>query len=283
MTGKYTILSFIGLFLLISCDKLKNKQGEHPLAKVYDTYLYPSELEGKIPNGISSEDSVRIARRLIEEWTRERVILKRAEQYLSLEQKNVDKQIEEYRLSLLTFKYKQILLAQNLDTVITDEEMQKYYEGNSSNYILDADVVRVTFVKVPLISPQLNEVRRWYRSNNVEDLDLLEKYCSNYAERYIIKGDKWFKFTELIEGLPLKVDNPGRFLNYTTNIDINDSVFNYFIHIYERIPESQVSPIELVKNNIRSVILNKRKMEFIQDLENSIYKDGLSRNQVEIY
>jgi hypothetical protein len=283
MAGKYKILSFIFIFALVTCGKLPKKSEEHPLAKVYDSYLYPSDLKGDIPTGISSEDSIHIARRLIEEWARERLLLKRAEQYLSYDQKNVDKQIEEYRLSLLTFKYKQILLAQNLDTIIKNEELQKYYEEYSSNYILDADVVKVTFVKVPLTAPQLNEVRQWYRSNNIEDLDKLEKYCLNYAERYIIKGEKWFKFTELIEGLPLKIDNPGRYLDYTTNIDVKDSVYNFFIHIYERIPESQVSPIDLVRNNIRSVILNKRKIEFIQDLENSIYKDGLSRNQVEIY
>ena len=282
MGVKYIISIFI-LLSAISCGKLPKKPVEKPLAKVYDTYLYPSDLEGKIPTGITSADSIHITRRLIEEWTRERVMLKRAEQYLSFDQKNVDKQIEEYRLSLLTFKYKQILLAQNLDTVITVEEMQKYYENYSSNYILDADIVKVTFVKVPLIAPQLNEVRQWYRSNNIEDIDLLEKYCLNYADRYIIKDNKWYKFNELIEGLPLRVDNPGRFLNYTTNIDVRDSIFNYFIHIYERIPESQISPFELVKDDIRTVILNKRKIEFIQDLENSVYKDGLSRNQVEIY
>ncbi len=282
MFVKYTILPLF-LFSLIACGELPKKAEESPLAKVYDTYLYPSDLEGKIPKGISSEDSIHITRRLIEEWTRERVMLKRAEQYLSYDQKNVDKQIEDYRLSLLTFKYKQILLAQNLDTIITDEEMQKYYKDYSSNYILDADVVKVTFIKVPITAPQLNDVRQWYRSNNVENLDLLEKYCLNYADRYLIKGDKWYKFTDLIAGLPIKVDNPGKFLNYRTYIDESDSVFNYFIHIYERIPEGQVSPIELVKDNIRSVILNKRKIEFIQDLENSIYKDGLSRNQVEIY
>ena len=283
MKRKYSILLIIIIVVMVSCTPLPKKSDELPLAKVYDTYLYPSDFEGKIPSGISPEDSIHITRRLIEEWTRETLLLKRAEQHLSFDQKNVDKQIEEYRLSLLTFKYKQILLAQNLDTVITDREMQKYYEENGSNYILDADVVKVTFVKVPGTAPQLNEVRQWYRSDNTENLDKLEKYCVSYADRYIIKGDKWLKFTELIDGLPLKIDNPGRYLNYTTNIDVSDSLFNYFIHIFERIPESQVSPIELVKNNIRSVILNKRKIEFIQDLENSIYKDGLNRNQVEIY
>ena len=283
MKMKYSIPLIMIVVIVVSCSHLPKKSEELPLARVYESYLYPSDLEEKIPSGISPEDSIHITRRLIEEWSRETLLLNRAEQYLSFDQKNVDKQIEDYRLSLLTFKYKQILLAQNLDTIITEREMQKYYQENSSNYILDADIVKVSFVKVPVTAPQLNEVRQWYRSDDTENLDKLEKYCISYADRYIIKGDTWLKFNELIQDLPLKIDNPGRYLNYTTNIDVSDSLFHYFIHIFEKIPESQVSPIELVKNNIRSVILNKRKIEFIQDLENSIYKDGLSRNQVEIY
>jgi hypothetical protein len=266
-----------------SCNGLQKKKVEHPVARVYDLYLYPSDLTESIPEGVSDEDSIRISRRLIEEWARERLLLKRAEQYLSIEQKNIEKQIEDNRLTLLTFKYKQSLLAQNLDTSITDQEVQDYYKQNSSNYILDSDIVKVTYIKVPRTAPQLDQVKRWYRSNNDEELDQLEKYCIKYAEKFIIKGEKWLIFTDLAEELPVKIENPGRFLSYTTNIDVSDSIFNYLVHINERIPESQVSPFELVEHNIRSVILNKRKIEFIQNLENSVFQDGLSRNQVEIY
>jgi len=271
------------LLTAISCEKLKKKPVERPVARVYDLYLYPSDLAENIPEGISDEDSIRIARRLIEEWARERLLLKRAEQYLSFDQQDIEKQVEEYRLTLLTYKYKQNLLEQNLDTVITNEEIQNYYEQYSSNYILDTDIVKVTFIKVAVTAPQLDQVRRWYKSRNIEDFDQLEKYCLKYAEKYIINGDRWLKFTELIEDVPIKVNNPNRFLSYTTNIDISDSIYNYLIHINERIPEGQVAPLEIVINNIRSVILNKRKIEFIQNLETSVFQDGLSRNQFEIF
>lgn len=279
------ITSFIILIILFlySCAQLKQKPAEKPVARVYDLYLYPSDLAENIPAGISDEDSIRIARRLIEEWARERLLLKRAEQYLSIDEKNIEKQIEEYRLTLLTFKYKQDLLKQNLDTVVTSEEIENYYQQYSSNYILDSDVVKVNYIKIAITAPQLDQLRRWYRSNNIEDLDQLEKYCQRYAEKYIINGNEWIKFIDLIEELPVKVNNPGRFLSYTTNIDVSDSVYNYLIHINDRIPEGQVSPLEMVRNNIRSVILNKRKIEYIQNLENTVFKDGLSKNEVEIF
>ena len=282
IVGKFNLL-VCGLLILISCGRTNRKSDENPLAKVYDIYLYPSDLSDHLPKGISPEDSIKITRRMVEEWTRERLLLNRAEEYLSAAEKNIDKQIEEYRLSLLTFKYKQYLLAQNLDTIISNEEIQNYYQEYSSNYILNTDIVKATFIKVPVNAPQINQVRSWYKSSNVDDIDQLEKYCINYANKYIIKGENWIRFTELIKEVPLKISNPGKYLDNISNIEVNDSTYYYFIHIYERIPESNVSPIELVTHDIQTVILNKRKIEFIQDLEKSVYKDGLKRNQVEIF
>jgi hypothetical protein len=269
--------------VLVSCNKINKPVQEKPLARVYDLYLYPSDLDTRIPGGVSSEDSLRISRRLIEEWVREKLLLKSAEQNLSEEQKNVEKQLEEYRSSLLTFKYKQKLLSQNLDTMVSDLDLQSYYDQNSSNYILDNDVVKLNYVKVAIDAPQISDVKRWYKSEMPEDLDLLEKYCIKYAANYMIQGEQWFRFSNLMDATPLKITNPSQYLNSNKNIEINDSSFYYFIHIIDRVKEGQVAPLNLVKDDIRSVIINKRKIRFIEDLENSVYQDGRAKNKVEIY
>jgi hypothetical protein len=268
---------------LVSCRNFGKSSQEKPVAKVYDLYLYPSDLADRIPDGVSLDDSTRLARRLTDEWIREKLLLTRAEQSLSAEQKDVNKQLEEYRSSLLIFKYKQKLLSQNLDTVVSEQELQTYYNENSSNYILDGDVVKVTYVKVPLTSPQLWDVRRWYRSDLPEDQDNLEKYCINFAVNYMINSEQWFKFSSLIDATPFRVSNAESYLNYNRNIETSDSAYWYFIHILSRVPEGQVAPIELVRDNIRSVIINKRKIRFMAELENSVYQDGRSKNKVEIY
>jgi hypothetical protein len=283
MFQKGLILCFILFIVLGSCKKMSNSQQEKPVARVFDLYLYPSEIDRRIPEGLSPEDSMRISRRLVEEWVREKLLLNRAEQYLSEDQKDVEMQMDEYRSSLLTFKYKQKLLSQNLDTVVNEEELQSYYALNSSNYILDSDVVKVNFVKVPINAVQINDVRRWYRSAEPEDLDNLEKYCINNASNYMINGENWVRFANLMDATPMKIDNIKNYLNYNKNIEINDSSFYYFIHIIDRVQEGQVAPIDLVKDDIASVIINKRKIKFIEDLETSVYNDGRTKNNVEIY
>jgi hypothetical protein len=283
MFRKSFVLVFILIVALTACRNNKKSEQEKPVARVYDLFLYPSDLASRIPEGVSNDDSIRISRRLTEEWVREKLLLNRAEQYLSADQKNVDKQIEEYRSSLLTFIYKQKLLSQNLDTVVNEQELQAYYDQNSSNYILDNDVVKVNYVKVPGNAPDLANVRRWYKSELPEDLDNLEKYCIIYASNYMIHGEQWFHFANLIDATPLKVSNVAAYLNSNKNIETNDSSFYYFIHIIDRVQEGQVAPLDLVKDDIRSVIINKRKIKFMEDLENSVYQDGRAKNKVEIY
>jgi len=283
MIQKVLIICFMFFGVLGSCRQISKLEPEKPIARVYDLYLYPSDLVRRIPEGASADDSIRMARRLTEEWVREKLLLNRAEQYLSEEQKDVDKQLEEYRSSLLTFIYKQKLLTQNLDTVVNDQELQSYYDLNSSNYILDTDVVKVNYVKVPVNAPQISDVRRWYRSELAEDLDNLEKYCITYASNYMIHGEKWFRFINLINATPLTIANPSNYLNTNKNIETSDASYHYFIHIIDRVQEGQVAPLDLVKNDIQSVIINKRKIRFMEDLENSVYKDGRANNKVEIY
>ncbi len=277
-----------GLILLIvtsffACTRVNKATQERPVARVNNTYLYPSDLSEHIQEGLSPEDSIKAARRLIDEWVRNQLLLKQAEDNLPAGEKDVHRQVEEYRTSLLIFKYKQNLLAQNLDTIIPEKEIKAYYEENSSNYILSSDVVKATYVKILVSAPDINKVRSWYRSEKEEDLSALQDYCSTYGEKCIIGSDHWIKFSELIGETPLRIDNPGRYLNYNRNIESSDSLSYYFIHIIDRIQEGQVAPIELVRDDIRSVLMNKRKIQYLQDLENTVYKEGLSRNQAEIY
>jgi hypothetical protein len=277
-----------GILLLIlgalfSCKDSGTGTQERPVARVGTTYMYPSDLAEHLQQGLSVEDSSKAAKRLIEEWVRNELLLKQAETNLPEDEKNVTKQVEEYRTSLLIFKYKQILLSRNLDTIIPEREIKAYYDENSSNYILSSDLVKATYVKIPLTAPDISKVRSLYRSEKEDDLRSLEDYCTTYGRKCMIGDDRWIRFTDLISETPLNIDNPGRYLNYNHNIETSDSHFYHFIHILERVPEGQIAPFDYVRENIRSVLMNKRKIEYLQDLENTVYKEGLSRNQVEIY
>ena len=280
---KLSIASLLFILLLPGCTMKKQDNPEIPIARAYDEYLYPSDINGQIADGLSQEDSARIARRVIDDWIRNRLLLKQAEIHLPLEMKDVEKQVEEYRSSLLIFKYKQNLLRQNIDTIISEKEIADYYKDNASNYVLESDVVQATFIKIPLSAPNIGNVRSWYRSDREESLESLKNYCSEYAMQYSIQDSSWIIFTDLLAQTPIETANPSNFLNYNKYLEAQDSTAYYFIKINGRLKEGDVKPLPLVKNNIRTVLLNKQKLEYLQDLENTVYREGLSRNQAEIF
>ncbi|MBN1133216.1 MAG: hypothetical protein JXR52_11895 [Bacteroidales bacterium] len=285
-TGRIGIFSILLLPLLTSygCDFefKREKNSEKPIARVNDRYLYPSDLRS-VTDGLDERDSILTSKRYIDTWVREELMLHRAEMALSEDQKNFEHQIEEYRKSLLIYSYRQKLLQQKLDTTITPEEVYEYYENNMDNFILSEDIIKGTFVKVPLTAPTLYKVRAWSRNNTPDDLNELEKYCADYAEIYNDFNDSWIAFTSIKDQIPLAIRQPSAYLRYNRNIETRDSIFIYFLHITNHKTTGDVSPPEMVFGDIKSILLNKRKIEFFQDLETRVFNDGVSKNLFEIY
>jgi hypothetical protein len=278
------LLLIAGILLLANgCSLFDSNKQEEPLARVFEEYLYPSDLSEAITPGTSSQDSLVIAKRFVETWVKDQLMLSRAEQALSEEQMDFEKQIEQYRLSLLIFSYRQKLLQQKLDTLVTEEEIQTYYEENVNNFMLNQDVIKGTFIKIPLSAPRVDELRRWSWNSRPKDLEQMEKYCISYADKFSDFNDSWVYFNSIKVQLPMKISQPSRYLSYNKNIETRDSQFRYFLHVTDLVTEGEAAPLELVSEDIISIILNKRKMEFIQDLEQRVYNDGVNRNQFEIY
>jgi len=280
---KILLLLSLFLFLVQSCSLFRENIQEKPVARVMEQYLYPSDLEKVIPSGTSQEDSILFAKRYTETWVKDMLMQHRAEQALSEEQMDFETQIEEYHRSLLIYTYRQNLLQQKMDTLVSENEINSYYEENNKNFVLNENVIKGTFIKVPLSAPNLDQLSRWSWSNREQDLVEMEEYCITYAEKYSDFNDTWVNFSSIKEQLPVRISDPVRYLNSYRNINTSDSMFRYLVHISEFLTEGEVAPVELVSQDITNIILNKRKIKFIKDLEHRVYSDGVTRNQFEIY
>jgi len=279
-----SLFAILTLILLSSgCSLFEGHNQEEPVARVFEQYLYLSDISDAIPVGTSIQDSIILAKRYIDTWVKDQLMMNRAEQALTEEQKDFKKQIAEYHRSLLIFSYRQKLLQQKLDTIVPESEIQSYYQENTNNFLLGQDVIKGTFIKVPNNAPRIDQLRGWSRSNGEEDLNQIEKYCISYAEKYSDFNDTWVYFSSIKVQLPMQISQPSRYLRYNRNIETSDSQFRYFLHVTDHLPESEVAPIEMVLDDITNIILNKRKIEFFQDLEHMVYNDAVNRNQFEIY
>lgn len=279
---KFLKYSFI-LFVLSSCNKQNQNPDDLPVARVYDKYLYTSELVHDIPEGISGVDSLTWVKDYVDKWVRKELILTKAEENLTEEEKDVEKQINDYRTSLLIFKYEQNLIQQKLDTVISSEEIQKHYEENGSNFILNDHIVKALYIKVPRTAPDIWKLRRWYRSDNEEHAKELEGYLYQHADQYDYFDESWIQFEILRSQMPRIYLSSENLLKTRTNYEVRDSTHYYFLRLYDYRLAGDISPLENIENNIKNIILNKRKIMYTNRLESEIYNDALNREHFNIY
>ena len=275
--------AFFGILFFWSCTQSVDKDGDMPVARVYDEYLLVSNLKNIIPDNLTEMDSLALVKDYIEKWVQKQLLLAKADENLSDEEKDVEKQINDYRSSLLIFKYEQNLIQQKLDTNITKEEIQSYYDENASNNILNENLAKGIYIKVPRNAPTIWNVRRWYKSDKEEHIKELEAYCYQNAKEVDYFDNEWIQFEQVLDKMPPLYNSPKNILQYRKNIEVRDSTYYYFLRILEYRLEGTVAPLEYVERNIKSILLNKRKIQFINRLEADIYNDAFNRGNFNIY
>ncbi|NHB69751.1 hypothetical protein [Perlabentimonas gracilis] len=268
--------------LLPSCLKTDTNNSK-VLATVYGKNLYFSEVEDMFPDNISKEDSLQIIMGYVDRWVRKQLLLNRAEKNLSENQKNVSKQLDDYRSSLLIFKYEQEFIRQKLDTVIPFDEIEEFYNENSSNFSLNEGIVKALFIKIRLDDPYYDRIKALYKSNKEEDIQNLDNMAYQVAIKYDYFNDRWIPFSRIIRELPEPINNPDHFLLRNRSIEMTDDKHAYLVNLRDVLAKGEQAPIDFEANSIRNIILNKRKQRLILDLETNIYNDARNHKNFEIY
>lgn len=280
------LVLFLWLFvaggLIASCVRTKPGSSELFVARVNDAYLLPSDIRQILPVNVSPQDSAVIVERFINSWVSKQVFLQEARNKLPSEKQNFERQIEEYRNSLISFSYENELVRERLDTVVSENQLSAYYEKNKADFRLLENIVKADYVKLPLDAPDLNRFRRLFRSTDPDEAGLLEEYCIQNAATYFLDNDSWLIFTDLLREVPLRVTNVEGYLRSNQNVEVYDENFRYFVKILDYQLQGSVSPLAFERENIRNIILNQRKHELINNVRNQIYQDAVDRGQVEI-
>lgn len=284
--GKYRKLFFIGSLiapLFFSCNQPKHEEGKTPIARVHDKFLYLEDIADMIPNGIPPQDSVNKVKSFVDFWVREQALTKTAEINLPEEQKNVASELEKYRMTLLIERYKRKFLAQNLDTVVTQEQINDFYENHQNEFKLAQPAVKATFIKILKTTPNIGLVRSLYRSNREKDKQELINYCNEHAAIYDNFNNKWIYFKDLMIEIPQRIDDQESYLKSRNYIEVSDSVYYYLVNIHNYRLMGATSPLVFVEGNIQSMMLNQRKQQLIDNLQTNIYNNMLDKKEIEIF
>lgn len=283
-SSKLGFLLIISLFFVLhtSCNP-SSKQSGDPIARVNERYLYITDVEDIFPENVSPADSIQLLTAYADRWVKKQLLLQKAERNLSKNRKDVARQIEDYRSSLLIFQYEQEYIRQRLDTVVNDDEIERFYEENLSNFILNESVVKALFIKIRLDNPSYDKIKGLYKSNKEDDIKALDNMAYQVAVKYDFFNDRWIPFSRILRELPEPINDPERHLLYNKSIEMNDDAHAYLVNFREVMHQGKISPMEFERENIRSIIVNKRKQRLILDLESRIYNDARNHNHFTIY
>lgn len=268
--------------LVIQCSN-SEVTDDKLVAQVGEKKLFQSEISKIIPAEIIDQDSVQMADDYIRKWVKQELLINKANENLTLEQKNLTKEIEEYRNSLIIYKYKNELMNQQMDTLVTQRQIEQYYNANPDNFKLNSNIVKAIFIKIPndVANPKL--LKELVDDTSNEGLDALSEYCIQYAKGFDFFNNNWVDFEIVKRNIPGEITDERQFLSLNNQIELKDSIYYYLVSFQDYKFQNELAPVDYVENNIKNLILNRRKIEFLKQVEENVYKEGIRQNKFKIY
>lgn len=271
------------LILLGSCMGGTNNKSDNVLARVGNEYLNEADLVGIVPEGTAVTDSIQIVKSYVNNWVSQRLFLQKAEKNLRTDDMEFTKQLEDYRNSLIIYTYESELVRQNLDTVVETEEIENYYNDNIANFQLKNNIVRVYYARFEGDFPHFRKFRNFFYSNVTAHRDSAEYYIENYSDLYFLNDEIWILFSDVLRFVPIETYNQEAFLQNNRKIDIQDEGSRYFVCFTDFRTKDGVSPLSFERENIKKIILNKRRLTIINDMRDEVFNAALEKNEFEIY
>ena len=278
------VLWWAGMFLS-GCDmvSLKEDQGR-VLAQVEGEYLFLSDLTGVVPQGISHSDSIALAKNFINNWVKNRLMIVQAERNLTEEQLDFSKQLEDYRNSLVIYRYETLLIDQELDTVVTDAQIMSFYQSHLGDFELKENILRAYYAIVNNETPLLDLVLEIFDLPDALAVDSLLYYeKSDDMLSLSVDTSYWMSFFQFQQIIPIESYNQELFLKNKRLIRIEENGMVFLVKVVNFKIKDDISPLEVERQDIRHIIINQRKVRLIKKVRDDIYKKALYNNDFEIF
>ncbi|MDR1920060.1 MAG: peptidyl-prolyl cis-trans isomerase [Tannerellaceae bacterium] len=272
------LMAFLCLFLC-SCKRAQSLS-EDIMAKVKDKSLSREEVMRVIPKDASSADSLLIAENFIKKWIKDALVYEVALRNLSDDKTEIDQLVEEYRYSLLRYRYQERLIKEKLSADIRVTDRINFYDENQKKFILDKGLIKGLFLKIPIDAPGLAEVKTWYKSSSEESLEKIEKYSIQNAIFYDYFYDRWVDFDDVMSNIPIHISNTNNFLKANKTLELSDSSYCYLLNIKEYLPVGSVAPYEYAEPQVIEMLINQRKMEFLRNFEEELFQNAIRNGDV---
>ena len=272
----FTYLLFVTGF--IACQQ--STQDLDAVARVNDRYLSKEDLNDAIPEGLPAEDSILFRNNYIKMWATKELLLEKARINVDDRDLEIQELVRNYEQELLIERYRKALLQQELDTLITEEDINDYYETNKNVYRLNEELLQLKYIHFSGDLADKNDLIKLFKSEVQEDIqELIERELEFYS--FSLNDSIWVSYRDVEKKLA--------FLNEEKNIkkkqfiQKEDSLGVYLLAVKDIRRRNDIAPKEYVIPTIRQMILHKRKLELMNEIEKTIMVDAINNKQFEQY
>jgi hypothetical protein len=268
--------------VLWSCD-LRPAGQDVLLAQVFDKRLYLSEVRAVLPANLPPDDSILAQNAYIDRWIKENVMLHEAEKNIPADLQ-IDKLVKDYKASLIMHQFEKSVVESLLDTVISDQELEAYYEENKSQYQLEATIVRCHLIKVSrtLEEKIIKKFESSWKSDKKSRLSDLIELSNTYASTYYLNDSIWYKLDVIRQEMPQGSVNLNSIRNNKVFQLTNDEYY-YFLKILEIRDRKEIAPLAFIEEQASRVILHKRKIALLEKLRDDLYQRATSRDNIKLF
>ncbi|TXN34295.1 peptidyl-prolyl cis-trans isomerase [Flagellimonas hymeniacidonis] len=283
--NKVFLFVSIGFLVLSSCDSLfKEKVEKEPLARVGDSFLYKEDIASFIRDDMSAQDSALFVTNYINNWASKQLLLSKSRINLPEEKLNeFDRLVADYRADLYTRAYIEALVLQAQDTAVTRSQLRQYYEKEKENFKLNEKLVQLRFVGLPVQFLDKDEVSRKMNNWETTDKDYLDSIAVQFKKIHF-NDSIWVGVSRVIEVIPpLTSLNEEKYLKKSQFFELQDSLGVYLGKVTDVLEINDTAPFDYIAPDIRQLILNRRRLNYVRKLETEIIDEAIKKNEFEVY
>ena len=280
---KFILLCSVSL-LMSSCQALRDFiHDDDIVAQVGVHKLYLNELAAYVPNGLSQEDSTKIADQYIRNWAAEQLYLDMATEQLSKSEKDVSKELDTYRNSLLKYRYEQRYVNERLDTTVTRTDIEDYYEAHKDLFVLDVPILKAKFVDIMKDSPNIDVIKKKMSSTKYEDIVETDSLAYSSALKYSDYSEEWINAVTLAREFGTDY---GTMLSRLSGsyIEIEEERGDIKIaYVLSMQRTGTLAPLDYCEDRIKDIIISNRKRQLLSTLEQDLLDDALAKEKLVVY
>ena len=265
----------------MGCTQNKPEAKRMPILEVEGKFLYKDDLEKVIPASANKIDSAEIADRYIRKWVTDVLMYENGKRNIK-NKEDIDAQVEEYRRTLIIHQYEQALILERVPADVSEEELNTFYNQYSAELALKDNLIKGVLLILPKNAPRIEQVREWVRMPNEKSLENIEKYSLKNAISFDYMS-RWTPMDEVLKKAPFKVEDSRDFVNRKPFAETADSTKVYFLRVTDALLAGQAEPLEMARDKMKNIMLNKKQSDFIIQFEKDIYNDAVKNGTINFF